>query len=86
MKLEYACGGFDIEDYQACKRFYCDILGFEVFFANDNNQYAELVKGEFLITIYNCQKFKDWIGTTESVDYDGNNSGIALKFTVNSTY
>ena len=85
MKLEYTSRGLDIEDYQACKRFYCDILGFEVIFANDNNQYAQLVKGRVSITIYNCHKFRDWIGTTEYVDYSGDNTGIALKFSHNST-
>ncbi|MBV6628250.1 MAG: VOC family protein [Rivularia sp. (in: Bacteria)] len=82
MKLEYTGDSLNIEDYQACKKFYCEILGFEVVFANDKNQYAELVKGRILITIYNYQKFRDWIGTTttESVSYNRDNTGIALKF------
>jgi len=84
MQTEYSCCPLREYYYQTCKQFYCDILGFEVVFADEKNEYAELAKGEILVTIFNCQKSEDSLDENKAVYYDFNDAGIALNFRIAS--
>jgi catechol 2,3-dioxygenase-like lactoylglutathione lyase family enzyme len=53
MKLRYNYTRLNVENYAACKQFYQEVLGFEVAYANDAREYAELATGDTRITILN---------------------------------
>ncbi|MEL6163054.1 MAG: VOC family protein [Cyanobacteria bacterium J06628_3] len=76
MKPRFAYNSLNIDDYQVSKRFYCDILNFEVIFADDNNEYAELSKGHTKVTIFNYQRWGNLFGENEFLNYDSDCSGI----------
>ena len=82
MKLKYAYTRLNVEDYAACKQFYQKVLGFEVLYANDSQEYAELATGETTITILNRDRLKEFIGSTATVTYDTHAAKIALTFMV----
>jgi catechol 2,3-dioxygenase-like lactoylglutathione lyase family enzyme len=82
MNLKYAYTRLNVQDYAACKRFYQDVLGFEVSCADDAAEYAELDAGETKITILNRQRLREYIGPVETVTYDPHGAKIALTFAV----
>ena len=82
MKFDYTYTRLNVADYQACKEFYSNVLGFEVVFADDKDEYAELSTGKTVITIFNRQNLGDFIGADEIVDYAPNYAGVVLSFQV----
>ena len=82
MKFDYTYTRLNVANYQACKKFYRDILGFEVVFEDDKDEYAELSTGQTLITIFNRQQLGDFIGADEIVNYDSHYAGVVLSFRV----
>ena len=82
MKFEYTYTRLNVANYQACKQFYSDVLGFEVVFADEKDEYAELATGQTLITIFNRQKLGTFVDTSETVSYDPNYAGVVLSFQV----
>jgi catechol 2,3-dioxygenase-like lactoylglutathione lyase family enzyme len=83
MKLRYNYTRLNVENYAACKQFYQEVLGFEVGYANDANEYAELVTGDTKITILNRDRLREFIGTKESITYAPQEAKIVLTFAVN---
>ncbi|WP_404785918.1 VOC family protein [Altericista sp. CCNU0014] len=82
MNLKYAYTRLNVENYEACKLFYKNVLGLTALYENDAEEYAELDAGETKITILNRARLKEYIGPTEAVAYDSHNAKIALTFTV----
>jgi catechol 2,3-dioxygenase-like lactoylglutathione lyase family enzyme len=83
MKLRYNYTRLNVENYAACKQFYQEVLGFEVGYANDASEYAELATGDTKITILNRDRLREFIGTKESIAYEPHEAKIVLTFTVN---
>ncbi len=82
MKIQYTYTRLNVENYAACKRFYQEVLGFEVLYANDAQGYAELATGETTITILDRSRLREFIGSTTKVTYDPHDAKIALTFRV----
>ena len=82
MKFEYTYTRLNVSNYQVSKKFYQDVLGFEVVYADDKSEYAELATGETKITLFNRQNLKDFVGVDEAVTYDAHYGGIMLSFRV----
>jgi catechol 2,3-dioxygenase-like lactoylglutathione lyase family enzyme len=82
MKLKYAYTRLNVENYQACKQFYQQVLGFEVLYANDAQEYAELATGETTITILNRNRLKEFIGSAAIATYGADDAKMALTFMV----
>ena len=82
MKFDYTYTRLNVADYQACKQIYGNVLGFEVVYADDKDEYAELATGQTLITIFNRQNLGDFVGAKETVNYDSHYAGIVLSFRV----
>ena len=82
MNFEYIYTRLNVSNYQACKQFYHDVLGFEVVYADDTDEYAELSTGQTLITIFNRQKLGDFVGADETISYDSHYGGVMLSFRV----
>ena len=84
MKLKYAYTRLNVQDYEACKLFYQDVLGFKVSYANNAEEYAELDAGETKITILNRERLREYIGPVETVTYDPHDAKIVLTFAVSN--
>ncbi len=82
MKLQYRYTRLNVENYAQCKQFYQTVLGFEVLYANDAQEYAELATGETIITILNRQRLREFIGSAAPATYDRYDAKIALTFMV----
>lgn len=84
MKLRYTYTRLNVENYAACKLFYQDVLGFEVSYANDDREYAELETGATKITLLNRARLREFIGSLETVAYEQEEAKIALTFCVDN--
>ena len=82
MKFEYTYTRLNVANYQACKEFYQDVLGFEVVFADDKDEYTELATGQTKITIFNRQQLGTFVNSSEPVSYDPDYAGVVLSFKV----
>ncbi|WP_019507084.1 VOC family protein [Pleurocapsa sp. PCC 7319] len=80
MKFEYTYTRLNVANYQVCKEFYRDILGFEVIFTDDKEEYTELATGQTQITIFNRQKLGTFVNASENISYDPNYAGVVLSF------
>jgi catechol 2,3-dioxygenase-like lactoylglutathione lyase family enzyme len=84
MNLRYVYTRLNVQDYEACKLFYQDVLGFKVSYANDAQEYAELDAGETKITILNRERLREYIGPVETATYEPHDAKIALTFAVSN--
>jgi catechol 2,3-dioxygenase-like lactoylglutathione lyase family enzyme len=84
MQLKYTYTRLNVQNYADCKRFYQEVLGFKVIYANDAREYAELDAGETKITLLNRARLREFIGSTEALTYDLHEAKIALTFAVNN--
>jgi catechol 2,3-dioxygenase-like lactoylglutathione lyase family enzyme len=82
MNLRYTHTRLNVEDYETCKRFYQDVLGFKIVYANDTEEYAELDTGEIKITLLNRARLREFVGPVETVTYDPHDAKLVLTFTV----
>ena len=82
MKFEYTYTRLNVANYRACKEFYQDVLGFEVVFADDKDEYTELATGQTKITIFNRQQLGTFVNSSEPVSYDPDYAGVVLSFKV----
>jgi catechol 2,3-dioxygenase-like lactoylglutathione lyase family enzyme len=82
MKLKYSYTRLHVENYSKSKEFYQKVLGFEVLYADDSQEYAELATGATTIKLLNRDRLPEFIGLAEKATYDNHNAKIALTFTV----
>lgn len=82
MKFEYKYTRLNVANYQACKEFYRDVLGFEIVFTDDKEEYTELATGNTLITIYNRERLGNFISISDEPEYDSRYGGVVLSFRV----
>lgn len=82
MKFEYIYTRLNVSNYEACKQFYNNVLGFEVLFADDADEYAEFDTGKTLLTIFNREKLSEFVGREEQMTYDPKHAEVALSFRV----
>ncbi|MBE9042294.1 VOC family protein [Oscillatoriales cyanobacterium LEGE 11467] len=82
MKFEYTYTRLNVADYEACKQFYSQVLGFEIAFVDDNDRYVELTTGDTRITLFDRKNLKEFVGQKETLTYDRHYAGIALSFQV----
>jgi catechol 2,3-dioxygenase-like lactoylglutathione lyase family enzyme len=82
MKLKYSYTRLNVENYAKSKQFYQKVLGFEVLYADDAQEYAELATGQTTITLLNRDRLREFIGSAEKATYDNHDAKIALTFTI----
>lgn len=82
MNLKYIYTRLNVQNYEACKLFYQDVLGLKVSWADDAQEYTEFEAGETKITILNRARLKDYIDLINTVTYDPQNAKIVLTFAV----
>ena len=77
--MKYTYTRLQVLNYEACKKFYRDILELSVAF--ESNKYTELETGQTRITLLDREKLTDIIGKPNVAAY-GSGDGIALSFEV----
>lgn len=84
MKFQYIYTRLNVEDFQACKAFYRDVLGLSMKFEDDMDEYVEFDTGAACITLFNRQKLGDFIAGDEynSLNYNPHSARVALSFQV----
>ena len=82
MNFDYTYTRLNVANYQACKQFYSDVLGFKIAFEDDEDEYTELSTGKTIITIFNRQRLGDFVDKSENVTYDPQYAGVVLSFRV----
>lgn len=82
MHLQYVYTRLNVENFQACKAFYRDVLGLNIKFEDDMDEYVEFDTGSIYITLFNRKKLTDFIIKDESLSYDSHSARIVLSFQV----
>lgn len=84
MKLKYLYTRLNVKDYKACKRFYQEVLGFKVVYADDAQEYTELDTGSTKITLLNRERLREYVGSAETVTYEPHDAKMVLTFAVDN--
>ncbi|MGF1480912.1 MAG: VOC family protein [Cyanophyceae cyanobacterium] len=79
MTVKYTYTRLQVNNYQACKEFYRDVMGFAVTFEGD--RYAELETGQTKITLLDRKKLSAIVGSDVAA-YADQDDRIALSFDV----
>jgi len=82
MKFQYSYTRLHVKNYQACYKFYHDILGLEVTFASKLDSYVELTNGKVKLTLLSQNSIKDYLGTKTDFSFQEKSDCIALSFQV----
>jgi predicted enzyme related to lactoylglutathione lyase len=84
MDFRYTYTRLNVENFQACKAFYRDVMGLSIKFEDDTDEYIEFEANSMRITLFNRKKLTDFIPKTESLSYDPHNAQVVLSFRVQS--
>lgn len=84
MHFRYIYTRLNVENFQACKAFYRDVMGLSIKFEDDMDEYVEFDTDSVRITLFNRQKLGDFIPKSESLSYDDHSAQIVLSFQVSS--
>lgn len=82
MDLQYTYTRLNVEDFQACKAFYRDILGLAIKFEDDTDEYVEFDTGSVLLTLFNRQKVAQFISRDDALSYEPHSARVVLSFEV----
>ncbi|MGB3402836.1 MAG: VOC family protein [Microcoleaceae cyanobacterium] len=82
MNFRYVYTRLNVENFKECKTFYQDVLGFNIKFEDEQDEYVELDTGHILITLFNREKLGEFIAEQDSLTYDKNSARIVLAFQV----
>ncbi|MGB7414184.1 MAG: VOC family protein, partial [Thermosynechococcaceae cyanobacterium] len=67
MDFRYTYTRLNVENFQACKAFYRDVMGLSIKFEDDMDEYVEFDANSIRITLFNRKKLTDFIPTSESL-------------------
>ena len=82
MDLHYTYTRLNVEDFQACKAFYQNVLGLSIKFEDDRDEYVEFDTGSVQITLFNRQKVTQFITRDAALSYDPYSARVVLSFLV----
>jgi len=71
-----------VEDYQACCKFYQDILGLKTTFTSEIDSYVELTNGDVKLTLLDREQMISHFGHEAEITFGHKSDGIALSFRV----
>ncbi|MEM6425899.1 MAG: VOC family protein [Cyanobacteria bacterium P01_H01_bin.119] len=83
MNLRYAYTRLNVENFQACKAFYRDVLGLAVKFDDEMEEYVEFDTGSTQITLFNRQKLGEFVTDDDGLTFERHSGRIVLSFMVN---
>ncbi|OGO50239.1 MAG: extradiol dioxygenase [Chloroflexi bacterium RBG_16_68_14] len=52
-----------VQDYQACFRFYRDVMGFDVAWGDEDGRYADFSAGDAMVALYRRELMAEAVGT-----------------------
>ena len=86
MQFQYIYTRLNVENFQACKAFYQEVLGLAVKFEDTMDEYIEFDTGAIRITLFNRKKLDDFIARDEynSLSYNPHSARVVLSFQVNN--
>lgn len=84
MHFRYIYTRLNVENFEACKAFYRDVMGLSIKFEDDMDEYVEFDTDSIRITLFNRKKLTDFIPQSESLNYDPHNAQVVLSFQVKS--
>lgn len=84
MNFQYIYTRLNVENFQACKAFYRDVLNLNIKFEDDKDEYVEFDAGSMRITLFNREKLTDFISRNESLTYDSQSARVVLSFQVSN--
>lgn len=82
MALKFTHARLLVSNYEACFLFYRDLLGFDVAWGNENEDYAEFRTGEIKLALFNRQLMAKAIGSADKPSFVESQDSIALIFAV----
>lgn len=82
MQLQYIYTRLNVENFEACKAFYRDVLGLPIKFEDDQDEYVEFDTGSVAITLFNREKLPDFITRDRALSYDAHSARVVLSFKV----
>lgn len=82
MALKYTYTRLQVANYEACKKFYRDILDLDVTFEDEKEKYAELATGQTKITLLDREKLTNIVGSSDIATYAEKDDRVALSFEV----
>ena len=71
-----------VKDYQACRKFYQDILGLKTTFTSEIDSYVELTNGNVKLTLLDREQMISHFGHEAEITFGHKSDGIALSFRV----
>ncbi|MGB3535955.1 MAG: VOC family protein [Microcoleaceae cyanobacterium] len=84
MNFKYIYTRLNVENFKECIAFYRDILGLNIKFEDEQDEYAEFDTGSILITLFNREKLGDFIADINTLTYDKNSASVVLSFQVSN--
>lgn len=82
MDFRYTYTRLNVENFQACKSFYQEVMGLNIKFEDDMDEYVEFDANAIRLTLFNRKKLTDFIPTSEPLSYDPHNAQVVLSFQV----
>jgi len=82
MNLQYVYTRLNVENFQACKVFYRDVLGLPIKFADDMDEYVEFDTGSTKITLFNRQKLGEFVTAEDTLTFERQSGRVVLSFMV----
>ena len=71
-----------VKDYKTCLDFYSSVLGLEITFTSDIDEYAELTNRDVKLTLLSQKKASGHFGFGTDFAFEPKNDGVALSFRV----
>ena len=84
MNFRYIYTRLNVENFQACKAFYRDVLGLAIKFEDDMDEYVEFDTGSILISLFNRKKLTEFMTRDDALSYDRHSARVVLSFQVSN--
>ena len=84
MEFRYTYTRLNVKDFSACRQFYVDIMGLNVVFEDEKEQYVELDGGGVKITLFPRDKLGEFMHSEEYKGDDVDSPAVVLTFCVSN--
>lgn len=84
VNFEFSYTRLLVENYAACREFYTSVLGLEVTFTSEIDDYSELTSDDIKLTLLSRDQFSGHFGSGTDFAFDHKSDSIALSFCVSN--
>lgn len=82
MYFQYNYTQLNVENFQACKSFYRDVLQLDIRFEDDLDEYVEFDAGSSCLVLFSRKRITYFIPKYEQSNHDSKNTRVTLSFHV----